>query len=100
MLDCLHPAPLTHVRACRRWRGFTNERCGSGRLRMVIRALDAVSADALCCHALLPSRVITGHGTRVLADVVWDLERTPEPSAMSRYRRGPLLCRVSGYYVR
>src|SRR5260370_3207954 len=39
------------------------------RLRMVIWALDAVSADALCCHALLPTRVIAGHGTRVLFHV-------------------------------
>jgi len=40
------------------------------RLPMIIRALDAVSADAgQCCHALLPTRVIAGHGTapRVVA---------------------------------
>jgi len=34
------------------------------RLRMVVWALDAVSADAKhCCPALLPTRVIAGHGT-------------------------------------
>jgi hypothetical protein len=34
-------------------------------LPMVIGARDAVSADAEhCCPALLPTRVIAGHGTR------------------------------------
>jgi hypothetical protein len=52
--------PLLHHRTIR-------QRC---RLCMIIRALDAVSADTgQCRHALRPARVIAGHGsaTRVVA---------------------------------
>src|SRR6266849_10881399 len=47
------------------------------RLRMVVWALDAVSADAEhCCPALLTTRVIAGHGA-TYAVIAAEVDRAP-----------------------